>query len=433
MSKKKFPQNHDERFHKEEFDWDTFETEAIDRLKQGEELSGKDGVLAPLIKKLLEASLEGELNAHLKKERTLGKQNRKNGKTKKGIKTTYGNIEVESSRDRAGTFQPQLIKKRQTTLGAGLDDKIISMYARGMSYDDIKSHLEELYGLEISKGQISAITDQVLPLLDEWQTRSLEEVYAIVWMDALHFKVRDEGKIKSRAVYCVLGINLEGEKDLLGLYVSENEGAKFWLGILTDPHNRGVKDLLIACIDNLSGFEEAIQSIFPLTEIQICVVHQIRNSLRYVTSEDQRPFLKDLKKVYQAKTKESAEHHLDELEKNWGKKYPVVIRSWRANWVSLSQYFKFPHQIRRIIYTTNTVEGFNRQIRKYTKSKAVLPNDKALLKLVYLVSKNIMSKWTSTIPKWALVIQQLAIHFEGRVKIKLNLGEDKNEKSPHKK
>lgn len=433
MSKKKFPENHDDRFHEEEFDWNKFESEAIDRLKQGEELSGKDGVLAPLIKRIVEASLEGELDHHLRKDREWGKKNRKNGKTSKRVKTSYGTIDVESSRDRSGTFEPQLIKKRQTTLGEGLDNKIISMYGRGMSYEDIRSHLEELYGLEVSKGQISLITDKVLPLLDEWSSRPLEEVYAIVWMDALHFKVRHEGSIESRAVYCVLGIDLEGQKDLLGLYVSENEGAKFWLGVLTDLQNRGVNDLLIACIDNLTGFSEAIQSIFPKTEVQLCVVHQIRNSLRYITSEDQKPFLKDLKKVYQAKTKDSAEHHLDELDKLWGKKYPVVIRSWRANWELLSQYFKYPHQIRRIIYTTNTVEGFNRQIRKYTKSKAVLPNDRALLKLVYLVSKNIMKKWTSTIPKWALVIQQLAIHFEGRVKIKLNIDSPVKEKRPHKK
>jgi len=427
--------DHDSRFKKEDFSWQEFEDQAINRLKSGEELTGKNGVLAPLIKRLIEASLEGELDAHLKESKSYGRKNRKNGKTTKPLKTPYGQVELETTRDRAGTFQPQIVKKRQTTLGEGLDNKIISMYGRGLSYDDIRGHLEELYGIEMSKGQLSQITDKILPILDEWRTRLLEEVYAIIWMDAIHYKVRHEGRIVSRAVYCVLGIDLEGKKDLLGLYVSENEGAKFWLSILTDLQNRGVKDVLIACIDNLTGFSQAIESTFPKTEIQLCVVHQIRNSLRYITSEDQKPFLKELKKVYQAKTKESAEFNLEELDKKWGKKYPIVIRSWRSNWELLSQYFKYHYSIRKIIYTTNTVEGFNRQLRKYTKSKAVLPNDTALLKLIFLVSRNITAKWTMGIPKWGLIIQQLAIHFGDRVKIKLtfdlNIDSSKNAKSPH--
>ena len=303
------------------------------------------------------------------------------------------------------------------------------MYGRGMSYEDIRSHLEELYGLELSKAQLSVITDRVLPLVDEWRTRPLDKVYAIVWMDAIHYKVRHEGRIVSRAVYCVLAIDQHGRKDLLGLYVSENEGAKFWLSVLTDLQNRGVEDILIACIDNLKGFSEAIESIFPQTEVQLCVVHQIRNSLRYITSEDQKPFLKDLKKVYQAVNKSSAEFKLDELDQKWGKKYPVVILSWRNNWDRLSQYFKYPDQIRRIIYTTNTVEGFNRQLRKTTKSKAVMPSETALMKLLFLVSQNIMKKWTTPIPKWALVIQQLAIHFEGRLELALDIEGSKTSKT----
>ncbi|MEO1260801.1 MAG: IS256 family transposase [Bacteroidota bacterium] len=407
-----------------EFEWSAFESEAIERLKNGEELGGKDGILAPMIKRLLEASLEGELDFHLKKEKGAGGSNRRNGKQKKGLKTQYGKIELESNRDRAGTFEPRIVGKRQTTLGEGLDNKIISMYGRGMSYDDIRAHLEELYGLEMSKGALSQITDKVLPVLDEWRNRPLASVYPIIWMDALVFKVRREGRIEKRAVYCVLGIDSDGMKDLLGLYVSENEGSKFWLAILTDLQNRGVEDTLIACIDNLSGFGDAIESTFPRTEVQLCVVHQIRNSLKYVTSEDEKPFLKDLRKVYQAGTRESAEYQLEELNKKWGEKYPVVIRSWRNNWERLSQYFKFGRHIRRIVYTTNTVEGFNRQLRKVTKSKSVFPNDRALLKMVFLASQNIMKKWTSPIPKWALVVQQLAIHFEGRLKLRLNMGED---------
>lgn len=402
-------------------DLEQFARQAAARLKSGEELGGKDGILAPLIKQIVEASLEGELDAHLAAEKEKGRPNRRNGKAGKRLRTEYGPIDLSTSRDRAGSFEPELVKKREVSLGKGLDDKIISMYSRGMSYDDIRAHLEDLYGLELSKAQLSNITDRVLPLLDEWRTRPLNALYAIVWLDAIHYKVRHEGRIESRAVYCVLGIDQYGMKDLLGLYVSENEGSKFWLSVLTDLQNRGLQDILIACIDNLKGFSEAIQSIFPKTEVQLCVVHQIRNSLRYVTSEDQKPFLKDLKKVYQATNKESAEYHLDELEKSWGKKYPVVILSWRNNWDLLSQYFKYPNQIRRIIYTTNTVEGFNRQLRKNTKSKAVMPSETALLKLLFLVSQNIMTKWTAPIPKWALVVQQLAIQFEGRFKLDLDI------------
>lgn len=398
-----------------------FARQAAARLQSGEELSGKDGVLAPLIKQIIEASLEGELDAHLAEEKSLEKGNRRNGKSRKRLKTEFGSIDLESSRDRLSSFEPQLVKKRQTSLGAGLDNKIISMYSRGMSYQDIQEHLEDLYGLEIAKGTLSHITDKVLPLLEEWRTRPLDEIYPIMWLDAIHYKVRHNGQIEHRAVYCVLALDCYGYKQLLGLYVSENEGAKFWLSVLTDLQNRGVEDVLIACIDNLKGFAEAIESIYPKAEVQLCVVHQIRNSLRYITSEDQKSFLKDLKKVYQAKNKESAAFNLDELEKKWGDKYPVVILSWRNNWERLSQYFKFGKHIRRIIYTTNTVEGFNRQLRKVTKAKAVMPNDQALLKLIFLAAQNITAKWNSPIQNWALVVQQLAIHFEGRFKIDLNI------------
>ena len=404
-------------------DWSAFEKEAVARLKQGDSFGGKDGILAPMIKRILEASLEGELESHLKEEKLRGQSNRRNGKQAKQLKTVYGPIELETSRDRAGDFEPRLVKKRQTTLGEGLDNKILSMYSRGMSYQDIQTHLEELYGLEFSKGSLSQITDKILPVLEEWKNRPLSSVYPVVWMDALVFKVRSNGQIEKRAVYCILGIDEEGQKDLLGLYISENEGAKFWLSALTDLQNRGVEDIFIACIDNLTGFGDAIESIFPDTEVQLCIVHQIRNSLKYVTSEDTKPFLRDLKKVYQANTKESGEYNLEQLNKKWGKKYPIIIRSWRNNWERLSQYFKYGKEIRRIIYTTNTVEGFNRQIRKVTKSKPVFPNETAVLKMVFLAAQNIMKKWTSPIPKWGLVIQQLAIHFEGRLNLRLNLGE----------
>ena len=399
--------------------WEAFEKEALEKLRKGEQLGGKDGVMAPLIKHLLETALNSELDLHLKAERSAGKSNRRNGQTKKGVKTSFGKIELETSRDRASSFEPKIVKKRQTTLGDGLDDKIISMYSRGMSYSDILSHFEELYGLELSKGQVSTITDKVWSEILEWQNRPLERVYPIVWMDALHFKVRIEGKVVSRAVYVVLGINEEGQKDLLALHISENEGAKFWLQVLTDLQNRGVEDILIACIDNLSGFSEAIRSIYPKTEVQLCVVHQIRNSLKYVTSEDQRSFLKDLKKVYQASTKETAAKKLDDLETKWGSKYPVIIKSWRRNWEELTAYFQYTQSIRKMIYTTNTVEGFNRQIRKVTKSKGVFPSEDAVMKLVWLAAQNVIAKWTMPISNWALTAQQLYIHFPERFKLKL--------------
>lgn len=399
------------------------EKTALDRLSSGEKLSGKDGVIAPLIKRLIDLHLEGELRGHLEEARAAGSTNRRNGKATKTLRTEYGEVEIEGGRDRAGTFQPQIVKKRQTVLGRGLDDQIISMYAKGMSYGDIQDHLEDLYGLEMSKGKLSAITDLVKPELDEWRQRELASVYPIVWMDCIHYKIREDGRTVSRAIYCVLGIDCQGNKDLLGLYTSENEGAKFWLQVLTDLKNRGVEDILIACIDNLTGFVQAIGSIFPKTEVQLCIVHQIRNSLKYVSSKDQKAFLRDLKKVYRATTKAIAEDMLDELDAKWGEKYPVVIMSWRNNWEELSQYFKYAPDIRRIIYTTNTVEGFNRQLRKVTKAKGVFPSEDALMKMIFLAARDIMKKWTSTISNWALSAQQLKIHFGDRMKLDLNLGE----------
>lgn len=400
----------------------SFEQEMVERLKQGDKLSGEDGILIPLLKRVIEASLEGELNAHLEEEKALGNANRKNGLQSKQLRTEHGLVNLETSRDRSGSFEPELIKKRQTVLGEGLDNSILSMYARGMSYADIREHLADMYGVELSKGKLSAITDQVIPAMEEWRNRRLEAVYPILWMDCIHYKIREDGRTVSRAVYCILGVDCQGKKDLLGLYASENEGAHFWLSVLSDLQHRGLKDILIACIDNLSGFAQAIESTFPDTEVQLCIVHQVRNSVKYVASKDQKAFLKDLKKVYQAGSKDSAASMLDELDKKWGEKYPVVILSWRNNWERLSQYFKYPPEIRRIIYTTNTVEGFNRQLRKVTKSKGVFPNEQALLKMLFIASQNIMKKWTSTLQNWALSAQQLAIYFGPRMHIDLNVG-----------
>ena len=391
---------------------------ALKAIQSGKPLTGKDGVLTPLIKNLTEAALEGELDSHLGQEMAA---NRRNGKSQKTIKTLNGSFELNTPRDRAGTFSPQLVKKHQTTLSNEIEEKIIAMYGLGMSYKDMSGHLEEIYGITVSKGTLTAITDKIIHTVKEWQARLLESVYPIVWLDAIHYKIREDGKVLSKAVYTILGVNLEGRKEILGLYISENEGANFWLQALTDLSNRGVNDILIACVDGLKGFPEAIEAIFPVTEVQLCVVHQIRNSLKYVGSKNQKEFMADLKRVYKAATKDLAESELDTLEEKWNDKYPIVIKSWRNNWERLSQYFKYPEDIRRIIYTTNTIEAVHRQFRKLTKTKGAFPNQDSLLKLLYMGIQNASKKWTMPIQNWSLTISQLAIFFEGRLDKELKL------------
>lgn len=395
-------------------DYELIKKQALEQFRSGKSLTGKGGAFAPLLKQFLEAALEAELESHLSDQESEN-SNRKNGKTSKTVKTTDGQFELQTSRDRNASFEPEIIKKRETILADSLQDRIIGMYGIGMSLRDISGHIKEMYDMDISHDTLSNITDRVIPLIKEWQSRPLDELYCIVWLDAMHYKVKDQGKVKSRAVYNILGINKEGKKDLIGVYVSENEGANFWLSVLTDLQNRGVKDMLIACIDNLTGFEQAITSIFPNTEVQSCIVHQIRNSLKYVASKDQKEFLAELKPVYKAATKDLAELNLEKLAEKWAKKYPVVIKSWQENWHKLSTYFKYSEDIRRVIYTTNTIEGFHRQVRKVTKTKGVFPSDDALLKLVYLAYKNISKKWTQPLQNWSLTVSQLSIHFEGRL------------------
>lgn len=395
------------------FDFERFKEEAAERLRNGEDLSGKDGILTPLIKQIIEASLEGEIESHMRNEPAA---NRRNGKGSKKVKTGYGSIDLETPRDRNGSFEPMLVKKRQTSLGKGLDDKIIALYGLGMSYRDISSHMEELYGIELSEASLSSITDKIIPVVQEWQSRPLESVYPIVWMDAIHFKVREDGRVISKAVYCILGVNQQGYKDLLGLYISEVESAKFWLGVLNDLQYRGVEDIFVACIDNLTGFKEAITTVFPATAVQLCIVHQIRNSMKYIASKDEKEFIRDLKKVYKAVSKDKAEHHLLELEEKWDKKYAAVIRSWNNNWEELSHYFIYPDHIRRIIYTTNIIENFHAQLRKVTKTKRVFHSDMALFKLLYLVQENISKKWTQPMANWKSALSQFSITFEGRLK-----------------
>lgn len=391
---------------------------ALSQLRSGKSLTGEGGVFAPIIKEFLESALSAEMESHLDDaERSQG--NKRNGKSSKTLKTSAGAVTIETPQDRHSTFNPQIVKKRETVLADNLAPKIIGLYGKGMSLRDIGSHIKEMYDVEVSATTLSEITDRVIPQVKEWQNRPLDEVYPIVWLDAMHYKVRDGGKVVSRALYNVLAVNKEGRKELIGMYISESEGANFWLSVLTDLKNRGVNDILIACTDNLKGFSEAILSIFPETEIQKCVIHQIRNSLKYVASKDQKAFMKDLKRVYQSPTKSQAETELLNLEEIWGKKYPVVIRSWNENWEELSTYFQYDEQIRKLIYTTNPVEGFHRQVRKVTKTKGAFPSDMALLKLVYLATENISKKWTQPLQNWGLTIQQFCIKFEGRIKLEL--------------
>lgn len=386
--------------------------QALEQLKLGKPLNGEDGVLTPLIKQLAEAVLNAEIESHLDNQE---EPNRRNGYSRKKLKTSAGEIELETPRDRAGSFEPQFVKKNQTRLNNEIEDKIVALYAYGNSYRDIASHLKEIYGLEMSIASISAITDKIIPLVKQWQQRPLDAVYPFVWLDAIHYKILNEGRYETRAIYTVLGLNMQGRKDVLGLYVSESEGANFWLSVLTDLNNRGVQDILIASVDGLKGFPEAIAAIFPGAQTQLCVVHQIRNSLRYVASKNHKAFMADLKLVYRANTIEQAQDALDRLESIWGDKYPIVIKSWRSKWEHLSNYFKYSEPIRRIMYTTNSIEAVHRQFRKLTKTKSCFPSDMALLKLLFLGIENAKKKWTMPIHNWPQAISQLDIHFPGRL------------------
>lgn len=397
-------------------EYEALKKKALEQFRTGKPLLGKDGAFAPLLKQFLESALSAEMEGHLTdQEREKG--NRKNGISKKTIKSSVGSFEIETPRDRESSFEPEIVKKREIILADNLEDKIIGLYGLGTSLRDISGHIKEMYDTEISATTLSSITDRIIPQIKEWQQRPLDEVYCIVWMDAMHYKVRDNGKVENRAVYNILGITTEGKKELLGMYVSQNEGANFWLSVLTDLQNRGVKDMLIACIDNLKGFAEAINSIYPATEVQSCIVHQLRNSLKYVASKDQKEFMKDIKTVYQATTKSFAEDNLKTVTEKWNKKYPIVTDSWNNNWEKLSTYFKYTESIRRLIYTTNTIEGFHRQVRKVTKTKASFTNDMALLKLIYLATRNISKKWTQPLQNWSLTVSQLSIIFGERLKL----------------
>jgi len=400
----------------ESFDFERFKEEAMQGLYDGKKMGGTDGVFAPMLKHLLESMLEGELNNHLEESKAAGESNRKNGKTKKTVRSLQsGHLEIESSRDRQGTFEPKILPKRQLIITEELEDKVIAMYARGMSTRNISEYVKEMYAMDISATEISHITDKIVPLMNEWRNRPLEAVYPFVFLDCMHYKVRDNGSVESRAIYNILGVTREGKKDLIGIYLSENEGAKFWLSVLTDLKQRGVEDILIACIDGLKGFPEAIEAVFPKTKIQLCIIHQIRTSLRYVPEKDKKAVIADLKPVYKAVNHEQAFEKLLEFDDKWGKKYPLAVKSWMDNWTNLSTFFEFTAEIRKVIYTTNAIEGMHRQIRKVTKTKGAFTSDQALLKLVYLVVRDLSKKWTMSIHNWGLTMSQLYIKFGERL------------------
>ena len=371
--------------------------------------------IAEFMENGLEAELDEELGYSKYDYRNKETDNSRNGHSSKRLKTSFGDVDVSVPRDRKGKFEPQLLKKNQTSISQDVEEKILSMYAKGMTTADIETHIHDIYGLEVSDTTISRITDKILPIVREWQQRPLESVYAIVFMDAIHYHVRSEGQIVKKAVYIAIGIDLDGHKDVLGMWVGENESAKFWATVLNGLRNRGVQDIFIACTDNLTGFSTAINAVFPKTDIQNCIIHQLRNSSKYVSYKDIKKLMADLKAVYAASDEQSALAALDEFEENWGKKYPKIAPSWRENWANLSTYFKFPQEVRRLIYTTNTIEGFNRQLRKVTKSKSVFPTDDSLLKMLYLAMMDITKKWTGRRMDWSMIHAQLTVYYGDRM------------------
>jgi len=387
-------------------------SDIADAIRSGKPLIGIDGLFSDMLKRGLEAALSGELDAHLEGSDVA---TRRNGLSSKHMQSSLGSFELEVPRDRASSFEPQIVRKRQTILTDELDAKILALYGIGNSYSDISSHLKDIYGVDISEGSISKVTDRLLPELNEWRNRPLEKTYPIVFLDAMFFRMRKDGKVINQAVYSILAINPEGKKDILGIYTAESEGANFWLSVLSDLQARGLEDIFIACVDGLKGFPEAINAVFPKTEVQLCVVHQIRNSIKYVSHLHKKEFISDLKQVYQAANKEVAESKLLELQDKWQGKYRLAVKSWVENWDLISNYFKYPPDLRKVIYTTNSVESYHRMIRKYTKSKGNFTSENALLKLVYAAIINTLKKWTMPVQNWSLIISQIDIAFEGRL------------------
>ena len=397
----------------------------IKKCKTIDDVLGKNGLVQRLVKDVLENILEAEMDEHLGRDKYQrksniepGERNYRNGYSQKNLRSSFGDVDLDIPRDRKSEFEPQIVKKYETVCNE-LDKKIISLYAKGMTTSDIQAEIEDLYGITISPSMVSKITDKVIATATEWQNRMLDKIYPIVYLDAMYFKVRSNGKIVNKAVYICLGYTMEGYKDILGLWVDEAEGAKFWLGICNDLKNRGVKEILIACMDGLKGLPQAIQTVFPSANIQTCIVHQIRNSIKYIASKDKKSFMKDLKEVYKAPTEELALAQLDKLKETWGNSYGMVIDSWYNNWNNLSTFFDFSPRIRKMIYTTNALEGFNRQVRKYTKSRTIFPTDESLNKCVYLATMEIMEKWTQPVPNWGATLAELTLFFTEELKDEL--------------
>ena len=371
--------------------------------------------IAEFMESGLEAELDDELGYGRYDYRNKDTDNSRNGHSSKTLRTSYGDVEVAVPRDRKGEFEPQILKKNQTSVSQDIEEKILSMYAKGMTTRDIETHIQDIYGIEVSDTTISRITDKILPIAKEWQQRPLEAVYAVVSLDAIHYHVRSEGQIVKKAVYIALGINLDGKKDVLGMWVGENESAKYWTTVLNGLKNRGVEDIFIACTDNLTGFSAAIEAVFPKTEIQNCIIHQLRNSSKYVSYKDIKELMADLRSVYAAVDEPAALDALDAFSTKWETKYPKISRSWRENWANLSTYFKYPQEVRRLIYTTNSIEGFNRQLRKVTKTRSVFPTDDSLFKMLYLAMVDITQKWTGRQRDWSKIHAQLSIYFAERM------------------
>lgn len=388
--------------------------EAVTACKTMEDITGPDGLIQKIIKDAVQHVLQQEINEYIISEKKKGNTAARNGTSHKTLKTSYGKVDIDVPRTRTDGFEPEIIKKRSVVEG-GLESQVLSMYAKGMTTRDIVDHVQSLYGIELSPSSVSNITDKIVEEAKEWYSRTLDSLYPVVFLDAVHFKVREEGRIVTKAAYVALGINSEGYKDILRIWIGENEGAKFWLKVCNELKNRGVQDILVVCIDGLKGFPDAIHTVFPETKVQLCIIHQIRNTLKYVASKDQRAFMKDLKKVYGAESEEIAMVNLETMMESW-KKYSVILENWLDKWDSLSTYFCYGCQIRRLIYTTNTIEGFNRQLRKVTKTRAVFPTDDSLKKALYLSTRDIIKKWTMPYRAWGETYGQFVIEFGDRAK-----------------
>jgi len=367
------------------------------------------------LQKLLEAEMDHTLGYEKHDDENKETTNRRNGHSSKTVRSEFGEIELDIPRDREGEFDPVIVKKHQKNV-SGIEDQVIALYAKGVSTRDIQDHLQRLYGIDASPALISNITNKIMPMIKEWQNRPLQSIYAVIFMDAVHFNVKQDGMITKKAAYVTVGIDLDGKKDVLGIWIGENESAKFWLSVLNELKNRGVQDILIACVDNLSGFSEAISACYPQAEIQKCIVHQIRNSVRYVSYKDVKKITSALRPIYSAASEEAAMEELNQFEAVWGEKYPLIVRSWRQNWAEISTFFKYPPEIRKIIYTTNIIESYHRQLRKVTKGKSIFPTDESLLKMLYLATQDVTRRWTGRVQNWSQILLQLSIFFPDKVK-----------------